>query len=139
MRKANARIDVLGNGGCVVSQPEGHRRSDQRRQQTKNHAVGTVIHHGAGQHKAPIVPNVHIQSTGEAGDNEYDIQCKHADKDQWRDGHGPGKGTGYGPPHIDDIQAQIELFNKPCGNGPNVLSQQVHNHKCADEPAAHCD
>lgn len=97
VRKANARINVLGDRCRIIGQTEGDGSGDQGGQNAKDHIAGGVIDHGAGQHEAPVVPDINVQGAGEADYDQQDIQGKHADEDQRRNGHGPRKGTGDGP------------------------------------------
>lgn len=136
VRKANARINVLGDRCRIIGQTEGDGSGDQGGQNAKDHIAGGVIDHGAGQHEAPVVPDINVQGAGEADYDQQDIQGKHADEDQRRNGYGPRKGTGDGPADVDDVQTQIELFYQAGGDGANVLGQQVHDHEGADKAAA---
>lgn len=112
---------MLGDRCRIIGQTEGDGSGDQGGQNAKDHIAGGVIDHGAGQHEAPVVPDINVQGAGEADYDQQDIQGKHADEDQRRNGYGPRKGTGDGPADVDDVQTQIELFYQAGGDGANVL------------------
>ena len=120
--EADARIDMLGHGGGIVCQTESDSGGNQSGQNTKNALCDAAsTHNGTGQHKAPVVPDIYVQGTSEANNDQQNVQGKDTYENQGSNGYGPGKGASHGPTNIDDVQAQVKFFYQTRGDRADVF------------------